>query len=217
MPAAALTALAALRASLGQTCALSHGPHQACTERWLAERLAPPAAPFYVYGTGLIARALVRALSGLPFEVVWIDQDSSRFPPSPPIHVTLLPSDRQPEIARDAPADTFHAVMTVSHELDFAIVRAVLESGRFGYLGVIGSRMKRKRLEARLGECGIPAERLARLACPIGLPEIDSKTPAVIAISIAAQALQSLQSRRRDSAAASALAETEPYAAGSKR
>jgi xanthine dehydrogenase accessory factor len=194
---------------------VSGGAHEDRAERWLAAHLSPPSVPFYVYGTGLIARALVRALSGLPFDVVWIDQDPERLPASPPAHVTLLASDRQPEVARDAPTGAFHAVMTVSHDLDFAIVRAALETGRFGYLGVIGSRMKRKRLEERLSECGIPAERLARLACPIGLPGIESKAPVVIAISIAAQALQTLQAHGPGAAAGPAAADPRP--AGSKR
>jgi xanthine dehydrogenase accessory factor len=58
---------------------------------------------------------------------------------------------------------------------------------------VIGSRVKRERLLARLALEGMPAEQLAKVVCPIGLPEIRSKQPAVIAVSIAAQALIVLQ------------------------
>jgi xanthine dehydrogenase accessory factor len=215
LPDRAATALATLRASAAQTVALSGDTHTDMRDRWLAERLSAPAVPFYVYGTGLLAQALVRALAGLPFDVVWIDQDPDRFPASPPAHVTLLASDRQPEIARSAPAGAFHAVMTVSHDLDFAIVRAALETGDFAYLGVIGSRMKRKRLHSRLAECGIPPDRLARLICPIGLPEISSKTPAVIAVSIAAQALQALQARQPGTASQGAV--RDHHGVGSNR
>lgn len=215
LPNRAATALATLRFSAAQTVALSGDTHADFGDRWLAERLTAPSTPFYVYGTGLLARALVRVLAGLPFDVVWIDQDPDRFPASPPAHVTLLASDRQPEIARAAPAGAFHAVMTVSHDLDFAIVRAALETGAFAYLGVIGSRMKRKRLNARLAECGVPPDRLARLVCPIGLPGISSKTPAVIAVSIAAQALQALQALQPGTVSQVAL--LDRHGVGSKR
>ena len=53
--------------------------------------------------------------------------------------------------------------------------------------------MKRKRLLARLGGEGFAPDTLQRLACPIGLPGIKSKTPAVVAVSVAAQALLALQ------------------------
>ena len=65
--------------------------------------------------------------------------------------------------------------------------------GDFAYLGLIGSTTKRTRFERRLRAEGITEGRLARLTCPIGLPGLRSKEPAVIAVSLAAQLIQVTQ------------------------
>ena len=60
------------------------------------------------------------------------------------------------------------------------------------YVGLIGSRTKwatfRHRLEAR----GFAARELAHVTCPIGVAGIAGKEPEVIAVSVAAQLLQTL-------------------------
>ena len=95
-----------------------------------------------------------------------------------------------PELAVDeAPPDTVFAVMTHSHPLDEAICDAILRRDDLAFLGLIGSATKRARFVKRLGEAGIPAEQLARLVCPIGLPGIRSKEPTAIAASFAADLL----------------------------
>jgi xanthine dehydrogenase accessory factor len=80
-------------------------------------------------------------------------------------------------------------VLTHSHALDMEIVAAVLERGQFGFLGLIGSATKKALFLRRLRERGIAENRLARLTCPIGVPGVRDKRPAVIAASIAAQLL----------------------------
>ena len=187
------TAVAAAQAQLSGEPARRQLLVEADGQRWLLERLGPRAVPFYVYGTGLVARALVEKLAGLPFDVVWVDTDAARLAGPLPGHVTALTSPDPVTVARGAAAGSFHVVMTQSHELDFSIAKALLEAGSFGHLGVIGSRMKRKRLEAMLERDGIPSAAQARLVCPVGLPGIKSKAPAVIAVAIAAQALIALR------------------------
>ena len=56
-------------------------------------------------------------------------------------------------------------------------------------VGLIGSATKRARFANRLRRQGMPAARIDRLICPIGLPGIGSKLPAEIAVSVAAQIL----------------------------
>lgn len=157
------------------------------------ERLEPPRPPFYVYGTGLVARALVKLLAELPFEVIWIDTAPARFPAAVPAVVGTLPSGDVVATARAARDGAFHAVMTADHDLDLAVCREVLRLGSFHYLGVIGSRLKRQRLVRRLEADGIDKAAIERLSCPIGLAQIKSKQPAVIAVGIAAQALAALR------------------------
>lgn len=146
---------------------------------WVAERLAPVRLPFHVHGATDVATALVRVLHGTPFAAVMHQPGS------------LLPA----ECLGDPRA--FHAVLSGDHETDVALCRSILEAGPFGYLGLIGSRLKRAGLVARLADVGIAPEVTDRISCPIGLPAVAGKEPAVIAISIAAEAISVLR-RRRD-------------------
>ena len=191
VPPAVVAAVSALQRDPSRARVIT-ASDDALADGWLVERLVARAVPFHVYGTGLVARALVRALDGLPFEVIWIDTDPAHFPPLVPQHVAPVAAADPAEIARAAQPGAFHAVMTVSHDLDYAVCRALLKRNEFGFAGVIGSRMKRKRLMARLAVDGIADDVLARMICPIGLPGIKSKQPSAIAISIAAQALMAL-------------------------
>lgn len=165
---------------------------------WVVERLGRATVPFYVYGTGLIARAVVRTLVELPFDLHWIDTDPAHFPPDAQERAERVVAGEPARVAADAPPGAFHAVMTQAHELDCRICRELLRSGTFGYLGVVGAPLKRARIEERLAAEGIVTEAMKRMSCPIGLSEINSKDPAVIAISVAAEALIALQ--RRDGA-----------------
>jgi xanthine dehydrogenase accessory factor len=58
-----------------------------------------------------------------------------------------------------------------------------------GWFGLIGSLTKRRQFEHRLRERGVAEQRLAAMVCPIGLPGIGDKAPAVIAASVCAQLL----------------------------
>jgi xanthine dehydrogenase accessory factor len=80
-------------------------------------------------------------------------------------------------------------VMTHSHPLDLALTAAALRRP-FPFVGLIGSASKRARFTARLLRLGIPASRIAELVCPIGVPGIEGKDPAVIAAATVAQLLQ---------------------------
>jgi xanthine dehydrogenase accessory factor len=152
------------------------------------EPLDPPLTPIALFGAGHVGRALVLALAPLPFVVRWIDSRDEAFPRHIPSNVTpALTSDPAAEIAH-VPADAFVLVMTHEHPLDLAITAAALGRG-FPFVGLIGSRTKRARFEKRFRELGIAEERIEALACPIGLPGIAGKEPAVIAASAVAQLL----------------------------
>jgi xanthine dehydrogenase accessory factor len=95
-----------------------------------------------------------------------------------------------PPFAGGAAAGAFHLVLTYSHALDLAICHSLLRRGDFRFLGLIGSATKRARFLKRLAELGIGEARLERLVCPIGVPGIGGKEPAMIALSVAAQLVQ---------------------------
>ncbi len=160
---------------------------------WFGEPLQGAATDLFVYGAGHVGTALVRVLEGLPFQVTWVDGERHE-PGVAVVHnenggVAACRGQDLPGVARTAPAGAFHVVMTHSHALDEAIVKALLQEGRFGYLGLIGSATKRARFRQRLERAGIPAEQIARLHCPVGLAGVAGKSAAILAVSIAADLL----------------------------
>ncbi|AWM87731.1 xanthine dehydrogenase accessory protein XdhC [Microvirga sp. 17 mud 1-3] len=164
--------------------------------------------PVLLFGAGHVGRALVLALAPLPFAVRWLDPRQDAFPAHIPAHaVPVLLKDPQAEIAA-APANAFILVMTHDHPLDMAITAAALSRG-FPYVGLIGSATKRARFEKRFRELGLGEERLHDLVCPIGLPGITGKDPAVIAASVTAQLLQA-----RERVAGTVVSGTSPVIPG---
>jgi len=145
--------------------------------------------PVLIFGAGHVGRALALALAPLPFAVRWLDDREDAFPVHVPSNVTAVRiQDPEAEIARADPRSLV-LVMTPDHPLDLAITAAAL--GRtFPYVGLIGSASKRARFEKRFRELGLSGSRIRALACPIGIPGITSKEPAVIAASVTAQLLQ---------------------------
>jgi xanthine dehydrogenase accessory factor len=143
----------------------------------------------YLFGAGHVGRALVHVLTGLPYRIRWFDERTEMFPPAPPANVTIEASaDARRDVAL-APPDTIFLVMTHSHALDFDICDQVLRRGDFAFLGLIGSATKRATFERRLKLRGHSDAAIRRLVCPIGLPSIAGKAPAVVAISVAGQLL----------------------------
>jgi xanthine dehydrogenase accessory factor len=154
-----------------------------------------------IFGAGHVGRAVVRALAPVVDDIVWCDGREEEFPSELPSNTRLVTGDPFTTI-ESMPAATFYLVMTHSHGLDLALCEAVLQRGDQAYLGLIGSKTKRRRFEKHLRAEGLSDVDLARLTCPIGLAGIRSKEPAFIAVSVAAQLLEvaaSLRSEPSDS------------------
>jgi xanthine dehydrogenase accessory factor len=183
----------ALGPSLGQCCGGALDLH---FTPLLAVDLAAWAAPpprfsLQLYGAGHVGRAIVKLLVDIDCRVQWIDEREAEFPPGPlPPHIERLCLEPvEAEVAQAAPGCCF-LVLTHSHDLDLAITQAVLARADFAWFGLIGSATKRARFEARLRQRGVSAAQLARMVCPIGLPGIAGKEPAVIALAVVAQLLR---------------------------
>ncbi|NKG21697.1 xanthine dehydrogenase accessory protein XdhC [Paeniglutamicibacter terrestris] len=94
------------------------------------------------------------------------------------------------QILSSLPAGTHVLIMTHDHAEDFHLCDASLRHLELGSIGLIGSRAKWVRFQKNLGQSGHAPELIDRIDCPIGLPEIVGKDPAVIAVSVAAHLLQ---------------------------
>jgi xanthine dehydrogenase accessory factor len=161
--------------------------------RRLSEVMRPARPKLVIFGAGHIGQAVARAFAPLPFDLEWLASREDLRPEAGGTHATIMSEDELEACVQSAPAGTLFAIFTHSHDLDFRLTRAVLARADFGYLGLIGSATKRVRFERRLRDDGVTDAELARLVCPIGIPSLKSKAPAVIAVGLAAELLQLTQ------------------------
>jgi xanthine dehydrogenase accessory factor len=142
-----------------------------------------------LFGAGHVGRALARALAPLPLRLAWIDPRPGEFGPIPDGVEVRITADWESAIIT-APPGAGILVLTPSHALDALIVAAALERGDFRYVGLIGSKTKRRRFESGFRALGLPEERIATLVCPIGHRGIRDKRPEIIAAFVAAEIVE---------------------------
>jgi len=183
--------------SLGQCCGgaleLSYELVGAADAEALSERLGAARHAVALFGGGHVGRALVRALAPLPFAITWIDSRDEVFPDPLPDGVVAEHSEPVQGAVPAIASGSLVLIMSFSHAEDLDIVAACLrrqrERGDLGFIGLIGSRTKWATFRHRLLERGFSEAELARVTCPIGLPGITGKAPAVIAAAVVAQLL----------------------------
>ena len=149
----------------------------------------PPRRPrLAIFGAGPAGWAFARQFALLPFEVEAYDTRQHNAD-----HATILSEDELVEMAGCLEEGDYALIASATHELDGRIATAILAAGRFRYCGMIGSRKKRDEVLEMLAAARVSPEAIARLQCPIGIPELHGRAPEVIAVSVAAQVLQVLQ------------------------
>jgi xanthine dehydrogenase accessory factor len=183
-------------------CRLIDEPHQATHirtdaegRRWLVDPVTAPRAHLVLFGAGHVGAAIVRALAELPCTVTWVDERDAMFPSELPENVTVEATDTPEACVEEAPDNASYLVLTHSHALDQQLTEAILRRPKVGWFGLIGSKTKRAQFTSRLEAKGLSAE---TMVCPIGLPGIIDKAPAVIAASVAAQLLMVWESQAKD-------------------
>ena len=190
----------ALGPALGQCCGgsvqLRFEPVRASDLAMLRVRLQPRRWPLALFGAGHVGHALVRLVQELPLLVRWFDSRDEIFPAELPDNVSCEQSSPvQAEVAGLAP-DSRVLIMSFSHAEDLELVAACLARQRqradLPYVGLIGSQTKWARFRTRLAARGFTAQEMAHITCPIGVAGIAGKQPEVIAVSAAAQLLQTL-------------------------
>lgn len=165
--------------------------------RWLVDKIEAPVDHLMLFGAGHVGAAIVRALAELPCRVSWVDERENLFPAQLPANVTIEATDTPEALAEQAAPGTSFLVMTHSHALDQRLAETILKrpSLHQDWFGLIGSQTKRKQFEHRLRERGVGQTRLDAMVCPIGVPGIEGKAPAVIAVAVAAQLLMVWEAR----------------------
>lgn len=151
-----------------------------------------PAWPERLIGGGEVGRYLAPLLGTLGFTVALCDPraeyaDGWDLPEAP------LSRDMPDDwIVAQAP-DARTAVLALSHDpkLDDLALMEALKTAPF-YVGAVGSAANNAARRQRLPEFGVTAEQAMRLHGPVGL-DIGSRTPAGIAVSIAADLIAHLR------------------------
>ena len=150
----------------------------------------------YLFGAGHIAHALAPLLSWLGFSTAVADNrpeyvSQERFPKTK--RLTCADFGKAVELLPIVESD-YIVIITRGHQYDYEVLAAALKT-KARYIGMIGSRNKVREAYRRLTEDdGVPAEQLARVYAPIGIP-IGSETPEEIAVSIAAELIRVRNSR----------------------
>ena len=107
-------------------------------------------------------------------------------------HVPVLPE----LVLAELPPGAHVLIMTHDHAEDAALCDAALRTPGLGSIGLIGSAGKWARFRRKLADEGHPAEAIARITTPIGLPGITGKDPSTIAVSVAAALVQTFERER---------------------
>ncbi|MEM7443039.1 MAG: xanthine dehydrogenase accessory protein XdhC [Pseudomonadota bacterium] len=141
----------------------------------------------YLYGAGHVGRAVVAALSALPFDVVWVDEREDWAPEARP-HCQAVNSSPI-DAATAAEAGAYHLIMTHDHALDLDLCALLLARDDTVHVGLIGSASKRARFVSQLRARGLLEDKIDKLVCPIGIVGIRGKEPSIIAAGVAAELL----------------------------
>ncbi|MDR2370247.1 MAG: XdhC family protein [Treponema sp.] len=158
---------------------------------WFCEALVPSGF-VYVFGGGHVAQALVPLLAGLDFRcVVFDDRGEFTKPELFPDAVKIITGDfSDPGSLIRLSEKDYAVIVTRGHVWDVQAEAFALRSNA-RYIGIIGSASKHEFVRGRLSELGFtPGEiNASRVHAPVGVP-IGSRTPAEIAVSIAAELIR---------------------------
>ncbi|QXQ10932.1 xanthine dehydrogenase accessory protein XdhC [Paeniglutamicibacter sp. Y32M11] len=148
-----------------------------------------------IFGVGNIGMELARILSRHDLDLYltdsrpeFLDELAVLVPSVARVHAQAAVLGEQ--VFSSLPAGTHVLIMTHDHAEDFHLCDEALRHPELGSIGLIGSHAKWVRFQKNLGQSGHAPELIARIDCPIGLPEIAGKVPATIAVSVAAHLLQ---------------------------
>ncbi|WP_207344583.1 xanthine dehydrogenase accessory protein XdhC [Arthrobacter sp. E3] len=153
-----------------------------------------------VFGAGHVGRELARILSR--HEIVLHLADSregmidgvlaATLEAGPAaVHLHTLPAPET--LIAELPDGAHLLILTHDHAEDLMLCDAALRREGFGSIGVIGSATKWARFRMKLTAEGHSEALLERIQCPIGVPDITGKHPAVIAIGVAADLMRVFQ------------------------
>jgi xanthine dehydrogenase accessory factor len=152
-----------------------------------------------IFGVGHVGYELGRILSRMPMTLYLVDSREEQLDAARLADVTSGVADVRTvhtpvpdSFLGDLPAGAHVFIMSHDHSEDFLLCHAALRRADLGNVGLIGSRAKWIRFRQKLAAEGFGEPEINRIRCPIGLPDVKGKAPAVIAVSAAADLLRTL-------------------------
>lgn len=141
-----------------------------------------------IIGAGQLSRAVAQMALALDFEVICCDP-REEYHLTWDIPNTTFSKSMPDDLVLELQLDPHSAVIAVTHDpkLDDMVLLEALKSPAF-YVGALGSRGNTAKRKERLALFDLSPAEIDRLHGPIGL-DLGSKTPAEIAVSIAAEIL----------------------------
>jgi xanthine dehydrogenase accessory factor len=149
----------------------------------------------YLIGAGHCARAIAKLATECGLFVAVVDDRVELLADLPAV-VTCF-SDLSPVdfiASHQWQSDEALVIVSRNHEIDREALAAAVEQAGAGYIGMIGSRRKVRRVFDHLRERGVTEEKLARVYAPLGL-DIGADSPTEIAVSTIAEILAVLRQR----------------------
>ncbi len=158
--------------------------------------------PVSLFGAGHVSLALARQLLLFSYEVMVKDsRDEEFWQIDTSLQQAFTSQLRYEQIdpiadgVLDLKPNSKVLILTHNHAEDFEILKACLvrqqKKSDLGSIGLIGSATKWASFSSRLLAMGFSRADLDKVKCPIGLPSIKGKEPAVIALSVVADWLSS--------------------------
>ena len=152
-----------------------------------------PRLRLVVVGGDPITLAIARLAADAGFETALVRPKGPSVPP--PVAGVRYFRGEPAEAFRALGLDPWTAVAIATHDIDIDhdALRVALPSAA-GYVGALGSRRRIPERLTRLAHDGVAESALARLKAPIGL-NIGARAPYEIAVSVVAEAIQTLKAQ----------------------
>ena len=153
-----------------------------------------------MFGVGHVGYELARILSRLEIQLHLVDSRADQVdefrlagvtegPADVTVHHALLGE----QVLDSLPRGAHVVIMTHDHAEDFALCDNALRIPGLGSIGLIGSSAKWSGFRRRLADAGHEPAVIDRIRCPIGMPEITGKDPAVIAVGVSCELVLRMQ------------------------
>lgn len=145
----------------------------------------------HIFGAGHVGRALANQFQNLPVQCVLYDSREDELLKCTSSVSTALSVLPEADVRSALPNSAF-IILTHDHGLDFLLAEEALWRGDAAYVGMIGSRTKRRSFEKWRSKNSFCSNNKTELTCPIGGKNVGDKRPEIIAAFVVSEVMLAL-------------------------